>query len=205
MNAQALHSSKTKLLDAALTVIRTKGYSATTVDDICQAAGVTKGSFFHHFKSKDELGIEAAQHFSDMADGLFAKAPYHAVSDPAERVLGYIDFRADMLKYQIPQYTCLLGTMVQEAYETSPRIRQACETVISNHAAVIAKDLAAAKKLHVPDATWDPLELALFTQVVMQGGFVMAKAKHGPEMAEAAILHLRRYIEFLFGRTPTTH
>jgi TetR/AcrR family transcriptional repressor of nem operon len=48
------HSSKTRLLDAALTVIRTKGYAATTVDDICHAAGVTKGSFFHHFKSKDE-------------------------------------------------------------------------------------------------------------------------------------------------------
>src|SRR5260221_12834426 len=108
MNAQALHSSKTKLLDAALTVIRTKGYSATTVDDICNAAGVTKGSFFHHFKSKDELALGAAQHFSDMADGPFAQAPYHAVSHPAERVLGYIDFRAAMLKYEIPECTCLL-------------------------------------------------------------------------------------------------
>src|SRR5882724_12130501 len=92
VNAQALHSSKTKLLDAALTVIRTKGYSATTVDDICHAAGVTKGSFFHHFKSKDELALAAAEHFSEMADGLFAQAPYHAAIDPAARVLGYIDF-----------------------------------------------------------------------------------------------------------------
>ena len=50
---QAHHESKAKLLDAALQVIRTKGYSATTIDDICLAAGLTKGSFFHPFKSKE--------------------------------------------------------------------------------------------------------------------------------------------------------
>ena len=45
------HQSKTKLLGAAFDLIRSKGYAASTVDDICHAAGVTKGSFFHHFKS----------------------------------------------------------------------------------------------------------------------------------------------------------
>jgi TetR/AcrR family transcriptional regulator, transcriptional repressor for nem operon len=49
---EANHPSKEKLLDAALQVIRTKGYTATRIEDICEAAGLTKGSFFHHFKSK---------------------------------------------------------------------------------------------------------------------------------------------------------
>jgi TetR/AcrR family transcriptional repressor of nem operon len=57
MTVTTQHDSKTKLLDAALQVIRAKGYAATTVDDICHQAGVTKGSFFHHFKSKDELAL----------------------------------------------------------------------------------------------------------------------------------------------------
>ena len=60
MDTQKQHKSKTKLLRAALRVIRAKGYAATTVDDICHQAGVTKGSFFHHFKSKDELALAAA-------------------------------------------------------------------------------------------------------------------------------------------------
>ena len=55
--AQPPHQSKAKLLDAAVRVIRTKGYIATTVDDLCHAAGVTKGSFFHHFDSKEQLAI----------------------------------------------------------------------------------------------------------------------------------------------------
>jgi TetR/AcrR family transcriptional repressor of nem operon len=45
--------ARTKLLKAALSAIRTKGYSATSVDELCTAAGVTKGACFHHFKSKD--------------------------------------------------------------------------------------------------------------------------------------------------------
>jgi len=46
---------KRKLLDAALRVIRAQGYAGSSVDDICREAGVTKGSFFHHFKGKDDL------------------------------------------------------------------------------------------------------------------------------------------------------
>ena len=61
--AQTPHESKTKLLNAALRVIRAKGYAATTVDDICHAAGVTKGSFFHHIKSKDALAVSAAAYW----------------------------------------------------------------------------------------------------------------------------------------------
>jgi len=197
MNAQPLHSSKTKLLDAALTVIRTKGYSATTVDDICNAAGVTKGSFFHHFKSKDELALAAAEHFSDMADGLFAKAPYHAANDPADRVLGYIDFRAAMLTYQIPEYTCLLGTMVQEAYLTHPAIREACDRHISAHAATVAKDIAEAKRLYAPKASWTPESLAFYTQAVLQGAFILAKAKQDSAIAAESIAHLRDHMETL--------
>ena len=114
----------------------------------------------------------------------------------------FIDFRRQIIQGELEDFTCLLGTMVQEAYETNPRIRQACDVAISNHASVIAKDIAEAKKLHAPSASFDAEELALFTQVVMQGAFVMAKAKHGPQMAEASIVHLRRYIEFLFGKNP---
>ena len=57
--ATAQQDSKTKLLDAALKVIRAKGYAAATVEDICSEAGVTKGSFFHHFKTKDDLALSA--------------------------------------------------------------------------------------------------------------------------------------------------
>jgi TetR/AcrR family transcriptional repressor of nem operon len=195
--------ARTRLLDAAMRVIRAQGYSATTVDEICREAGLTKGAFFHHFKSKEDLAVAAAAHFSEMAERLFAGAAYRELADPLDRVLGYIDFRAAILAGPVPEFTCLLGTMVQEAYDTHPAIRQACDTYIGVHVAGVAKDIEAAKALHAPGAPWSAESLALFTQAVLQGAFVLAKAKGGPEVARDCVAHLRRYFEQLFD-CPTT-
>src|SRR5579863_7424900 len=98
----APHQSRIRLLDAALHTIRTKGYAATTVDDICHEAGVTKGSFFHHFKSKDDLALGAVAHWRAMTEGFFAAAPYQLHSVPLARLLGYVDFRAAILTGELP-------------------------------------------------------------------------------------------------------
>jgi TetR/AcrR family transcriptional repressor of nem operon len=196
--------TKNELLNAALAVIRSKGYSATTVDDICRKAGVSKGSFFHYFPSKEHLAIAAAEHFANMAGGLFATAPYRTPADPLERLLGYVDFRTAILRGEIPDFTCLLGTMVQEAYESNPAIRQACDKHISEHAADVALDIAQARQRYAPDAQWTAESLGLFTQAVIQGAFILAKAKHGPEVAADCLQHLRRYLELLFSSSSNT-
>ena len=196
--ARSQSGAKTKLLDAALSIIRAKGYSATTVDDICQAAGVTKGGFFHHFKSKEELAVAAAGHFSSMADAVFSTAPYRDLPDPVDRLLGYVDFRKAILQGDLPQFTCLLGTMVQEAYRTHPPIREACDKHIGEHAGVLEADISEAMRKYGIDADWSAESLALYTQAVIQGAFILAKARHGPEVAAACLDHLRRYLEMLF-------
>jgi TetR/AcrR family transcriptional regulator, transcriptional repressor for nem operon len=199
METPALHhESKAKFLDAALRVIRTKGYTATRIEDVCAVAGLTKGSFFHHFKSKEELALAAADHFAVMADQLFASAPYQRSPDPLERLLGYVDFRIAILRGTLPDFTCLLGTMVQEAYDSYPAIRAACDRHLSSHATMLARDIAEARARYVPDAPWTPESLGLFMQTVIQGAFILAKAKQGPEVAAESLRHLRRYLETQF-------
>lgn len=201
MTAAVQHDSKTRLLDAALQVIRAKGYSATRIEDVCEAAGLTKGSFFHHFTSKEDLALEAADHFAAMADALFRAAPYQKATDPLDRLLGYVDFRKGILQGELPDFTCLLGTMVQETYDTHPEIRAACEKHISAHAATVARDIAAAKRRYAPEAPWSAENLALYIQAVIQGAFILAKAKQGPEIAAECLRHLRRYLKTQFTST----
>ena len=200
MTQTAAHKSKTVFLDAALQVIRAKGYEATSIDDICAQAGLKKGSFFHHFKSKEELALAAAGHFAEMAENLFAVAPFRSLPDPLERLLGYVEFRRSILQGTLPEFTCLLGTMVQETFASHPRIREACERNIRGHAMTLREDIAQAQRLYAPSADWSAESLALHTQAVIQGAFILAKAGGGAAAAAESLTHLRRYIELLFAR-----
>jgi TetR/AcrR family transcriptional repressor of nem operon len=191
-------TAKQKLLDAALLVIRTKGYAATSVDELCAQAGVAKGSFFHHFENKQALAVAAAQYWSEMTAKFFAAQDYHRHADPLQRVLGYIDFRKKLIAGQVPQFTCLVGTMVQEVYDSAPEIRAACEASITAHAAKVEADIAAAMKRHNIAAGWTAKSLALHTQAVLQGGFILAKASGDARLAADSVDHLRRYVECLF-------
>ncbi len=189
--------TRTCLLDAALKVIRSKGYSATTVDDICAAAGVTKGSFFHHFANKEELAVEAAKHWNTLTGSLFENAPYQQVQDPRERILAYIDFRSQIVQGDLADVTCLLGTMVQETYDSHPAIRAACREGIEGHARTLVPMIAQAKALYAPDADWNAENLALYTQAAIQGAFIVAKAQGDAHVAKSLIGHLRRYVQGL--------
>lgn len=195
----AKQDAKAKLLDAALAVIRTKGYAATSLDELCSRAGVTKGAFFHHFKNKDALGVAAADHWSETTGAMFAAAPYHELADPLERVLGYVALRRSLLTGGIPDFTCFVGTMVQEVHETSPAIREACDRSISNHAKTLEADIEEAMAARGMTPGWTAKSLALHMQAVLQGAFILAKAKGGAKVAEESIDHLARYIELLFG------
>ena len=151
-------SPKAKLLNAALSLIREKGYSSTSVEELCAQASVTKGAFFHYFKCKDALAVAAANHWSAITGAFFETAPYHKHSDPLDRVLGYLDFRQAILKGEIAE--------AMKRYRIrAPRTAES---------------------------------LALHTQAVLQGAFVLAKAKGGAAIAAASIDHLHRYIELLF-------
>ncbi len=191
--------ARCKLLEAAFSIIRRKGYAATSVEELCARAGVTKGAFFHHFPSKDSLAVAAVNQWTEMTTAFFAAAPYHGFDDPLDRVLGYLDCRKAMLRGDIAEFTCLAGTMVQEAYATHDGIRIACDESIGSHAAKLQSDIAAAMKAYRIRAPWTAESLALHMQAVLQGAFILAKAKGNAAVAEASVDHLRRYVELLFG------
>lgn len=192
------HDSRTKLLESALYVIRARGYSAARVEDICEVAGLTKGSFFHHFSSKEDLALAAAEHFSAFAESVFATAHYRTLTDPLDRLLGYVEFRKAILQGELPEYTCLLGTMVQETYETHPAIRRVCERCIGAHAATLVNDIEAAVHKYGISADWTVESLAYYTQSVIQGAFILAKAQQSSQVAADCLDHLHRYLKLLF-------
>ena len=189
-------------MEAAIAVVRAQGLHATSVDDLCRSAGVTKGAFFHHFASKEDLAVAAAEHWSATTGARFAAAPYHDHTDPADRVFGYLDFRASLIVGRPAEFTCLVGTMTQEAFETSTAVRDACADSIFGHANTLEADLAAALAESGAGDAASAASLARHTQTVLQGAFVLAKAADVPALVLEAIEHLRRYLGCVLGREP---
>lgn len=192
------------LLDAALALVRRNGWAATSVEQLCRAAGVTKGAFFHHFESKEALGVAAAQRWTEVTTPLFANAPYHRLADPLDRILGYLDFRSAIVQGPLEAFTCFAGTTVQETFAASEPIRAACGDSIIGHAFSLEADFEAVLRKYPPRERVTAQGLALYTQTVLQGGFVLAKARGDASPLLDGIAHLKRYLKLLFnpGRKP---
>lgn len=197
-------TAKDKLLEAAVKLIRAQGFAGTSVDQLCAEAGVTKGAFFHHFASKEALGVAAADYWSSSTGSFFDGAPYHAHRDPLDRVLGYIDFRLSLLGGAPQEFCCVAGTMVQEAFLSSPAIRDACRASIDGNATKVERDIAEAMELYGVTG-FSAASLSLHIQAVLQGSFVLAKAHGGPDIARENVAHLKRYFELLFKRDTRSH
>ena len=198
--ADTPENSRTRLLAATIDLVRANGYSATRVDDVCAAAGVTKGSFFHHFASKEDLAIAAARQWDERASHLFALAPYQREPGCLDRLLGYLAFRKDLLAGDIWEWSCYAGTTIQEVHETHPAIRAACAASIDHHLLFLRAMIDDVLREH-PAPGIESESLSVHIQAVIQGAFIMAKARQDTQAAVDSLDHLYRYVELLFSQS----
>jgi TetR/AcrR family transcriptional repressor of nem operon len=199
-SAQPDSPTRQKLLDAAQELMLGKGYTATSVEEICEAAGLTKGSFFHYFEGKEHLGRVVAERFSATMQQVFQSAPFHQKKDPLERVFGRIDFLIELARSPQRPRGCLLGTFVQELSATHPGIRSVCATCFADAARSFQQDLDEARTRYAPRSRWSSQSLAEHLTAVAQGALILAKAKQDPEAMAEGLTHFRTYLEYLFGR-----
>jgi TetR/AcrR family transcriptional repressor of nem operon len=192
--------AREKLLGAAQELMLAKGYTATSVDEICDAAGLTKGSFFHYFEGKEHLGRMVAERFFASHRERFQAAPFRQKKDPLDRVFGFVDFLMEMSHSPQASKGCLLGTFVQELAQTHPEIRSVCAACFDKQAEALKCDLDEAKAKYAPRARWTTQSLAEHLIAVAQGAIILAKARQDPKVMRDCLGHFREYLKCLFGR-----
>jgi TetR/AcrR family transcriptional repressor of nem operon len=190
--------TRQRLLEAALRLMLRQGFAASTVDQICAEAGVTKGSFFHYFESKEAIARAAVDAFAQIGTDLYTPAWSDPKLDPLEQLHRLLDIMISFNQRPEEPCVCMVGMMSQELAATNPEMRAICERHLTDWANRVARMLTEAKKLHPVRVDFDPEQVAWFLNSLWQGSMLIGKTRASPEMTISNIRLARQYIDSLF-------
>ncbi len=129
-------NTKDRLVETAIEMVWKNSYSSVSVDDICKAADVRKGSFYHYFKSKAELAVEAMEQHYQKKKGDFDKA-FSPANTPIERFEKYTDLAYENQKKTLEEYGhvcgCPFASLGSEMASQEDLIREKADKVFQRH------------------------------------------------------------------------
>ncbi|MCZ6806619.1 MAG: TetR/AcrR family transcriptional regulator, partial [Deltaproteobacteria bacterium] len=187
------HTAKEKLLEAAQTLMLSKGYPATTVDEICELAHVSKGSFYHAFDTKEALGLAVLEAFGERNARLIAEGPQAHIDDPVDRALQLLDHLMETAG-EMWGSGCLLGSFALDLADTHPAIGEAVSDAFRGIADGLAEGMAplAAEGGHA--GALSAGELAEHFIVVVEGALILAKAHQDWSYVTRALERFQREV-----------
>lgn len=200
-------ATRERILDAAQRLVLERGFAATSVDAVLAEAPATKGAFFHHFPSKDDLGWALLERYAAadarMLDDFMADAEAES-DDPAEQLVAFVRHFEDAAAEVAPtQPGCLFVSFIYERQLASEGQDDLIATSIELWRARLLDKLEAAARVHPPAIEVDLPSLADQVFTTFEGGFVLARAMQDPRHLHAQLAHLRHYLELLFRLSPT--
>lgn len=199
-------TTRDRILDAAERLVLQRGFAGMTVDAVIEAAPTSKGSFFHHFASKDDLGRALVDRYARTdADALdtFLRAAEEETDDPAEQLVAFIrlfEEAAEGLTLQQPG--CLFVSFLYARDQVDPRTHQIIVESIELWRSRVSSRLRMAARFHPPAVDVDLTSLADHVFTVFEGGFILARATGDSGALGAQLAHLRRYLALLFDVDP---
>jgi TetR/AcrR family transcriptional regulator, transcriptional repressor for nem operon len=150
-------NAKEKLLDIAFQLIWDNSYGGVSVDQICDRAGVNKGSFYHFYGTKADLAVAAyeehwRQKQPDMDRIFSAQIP------PLERLSGWCKYVYEGQKCKAAEYGhvcgCPYGSIGSEVATQDPKIRSKTDEIMSRSIRYLESTIADANRegvIHVGD------------------------------------------------------
>ena len=190
--------TRVKLLEAAQRLMLAKGYTATSVEEICATAELTKGGFFHYFRSKEELGKAVLDYFMASMFQSLRDSPHFQSSDPRQRIHGYIDFMIEVSRDPERSSGCLLGNFAQVLSDTHPDIRALCAQHVSWWAGILKHELDEAVTGLAKKRAVDTQVLAEHFIALFEGSLTLAKTQQDFGIIERNLRNYQQYLKGIF-------
>ncbi len=173
--------TRLRLIESTAQLMLQQGFTATTVDQICKSAGMTKGSFFHHFESKEAISLAAIDWWGEQGKAVYQPAWEMKNATGLERLQKMFHIMQSFTYQEMP-CTCLLGMLAQEMSRTSPEMKQACAIRFEYWAEEVASLLDDLPSCGKSDPLLSPRSMAWFMNSLWQGSMLMAKNIEKPEL-----------------------
>lgn len=193
--------TRQRLIGAMRGLVLRKGFNAAGVDQVCAAAGVTKGAFFHHFKSKEDLGRAVLADWAAFGMGLYAAVRAVSARYPLDHFHRFIDVMIGFAKKSPEPVTCVVGMISQEMAGANPALREAAAAHLAEWTQFTRTLLAEAKAAQPPKTDFDEEEMAWFLNSLWQGSMLVAKTRLDPRVIIRNLERARDYIDGLFGHS----
>ena len=165
-------SLREKLASSAVDTLHTLGFKGCSIQDITEAAGVPKGSFFNHFENKEDLAIDALRRYLEGArpDMLFDESV-----PPLQRLKNHFGFLSGRLIEQGFERGCMLGLFAAEMTQDYPRMREELRLVFETWCEAVEQVLREAQAAGEVDPRHDPVLLARYVVNSWEGATIRVK------------------------------
>lgn len=173
------HATKQQLMEHGVQLLLQRGYNDLGIAALLEATGTPKGSFYHHFRSKQDYALQVIDlYMQDVHAGLDACLG-DASRPPLERIRDF--FEASEEKYRTQGYMgCLLGGLGQELSGVSDVFRRKVEQCLDQIAGRLAGCLAeAVRRAELPPDT-DPEKLAELLVNCWEGAALRTRLRRDP-------------------------
>ena len=174
-------NTRDKIVEAGLEVIHTQGFNGCSVQDITEAAGVPKGSFYNYFKSKEDLAVEVLNAYRAGAD---LNLLLDQTKPPLDRLRIYFTLCADWFKSAGFKRGCLLGNLSSELSDSSEPIRFALAERFSNWSQAIAELLREGQSTGDVNGALDPNQTARFLINSWEGALIQMRVTKSAQPIE---------------------
>lgn len=195
--------SRSQILDAAQQMILRQGFAASSIDAIVREASLTKGAFFHHFRSKHDLALVLLERFAASDAALLEETMARAERlhrDPLQQLLLFFGLYQEMVEGDgDPLQGCLFASYVYEMQLFEDEVHELIRKVALHWRDRVGGKLREAAVAHPPAADVSLDDLADMLTVVFEGAYVMGRMTREPRMMPRQVHLLRVFVEMLFG------
>jgi TetR/AcrR family transcriptional repressor of nem operon len=197
-------ATRERILDAAQELILERGYSGMTVDHVLAAVDLTKGAFFHHFRSKDDLAMALLVRFSERDAEIYRETRERAEKlsdDPLQQLLIFIRLFEEMFDGLAEPYPgCLFASYLYELQLFGDETRELIRESFARWRGLLREKIEMVARRYPPQVKVDASHLADAFTVVLEGAFITGKAMNEPQIVADQLRLFRNYIELLFGQ-----